>query len=154
MNPTVTIPAYAPKPMSTWRLDLYKTIPIFKQEAENLLYLLCNTESPGKIIPNTNIGAEVWRTTCCDLRTGEFLNPHVDHGKRVVADLLRGSPRDFVEWARNAPATQHLPITKNMPNWVDLAASRLSRCARHPMDTADVLVSDLSQAKALLSKFF
>lgn len=144
---------YSPKPLKLYTAAI-DALDYFKDEAWNLLYLVADMEDKGRFTKGRHrIPAECWRTVLCDMRTGVF-NKTPD--PMSVGRLLHLPAQEFVDWAMNSPIAAKLPIASQVPNWVEVAQSRVHLCRKHPDAgklTALDNIQDTTQAQALLSKF-
>lgn len=149
------IHCYSPRPQAEYS-SAFANVYKFQHESWNLLFLVVNMDRQNPYRGASGLCSAIWRTVCCDIRTGESVNPFGRSGIPLVADLLRGSPHHFYAWAVNNPAFERLPITAVRPDWLKVAKRRLSHCAPHPDDVhfvADAVVKDLRPAQLLLKKY-
>lgn len=144
---------YSPKPLKlyTSAIDILES---FKDETWNLLYLVADMEDKARFTKGRHrIPAECWRTTHCDMRTGAF---NKVPGPMSVGRLMHLPAQEFVDWARNSPVAATLPIASQVPNWIEVAQSRVHLCRTHPDAgklTALDNIEDTTLAQNLLSKF-
>lgn len=107
----------------------------FQDEEWNLLWL---TLDFGSQFPFTGYADDVmsnaWRSVACLTETGEWHNPYLPPAGRLVADLLRGSPYAFFEWASTSLIARKLPIVNDYDVWIKTMERRLATCQPHPDD--------------------
>lgn len=144
---------YSPKPLKFYT-SVLEPLESLKDEAWNLLYLVANMEDKMRFTKGRHrIPAECWITVHCNLATGVFSKMP---NEMSIGKLLRLPAQEFVDWAKNSPIAATLPIAKEVPNWVEVAQSRVHLCSYHPESgklTAFDDIQDLVQANALLQKF-
>jgi len=155
LTPTMNVYRYNPSDDDKFLGKVTTALTVNRQETLNLLFLLAAPDDYSAFAgPNKTLGAAAWKTTASSLTTGEFLNPFNSTG-RTVADLLRRSPREFLNWASNSPVIDKLPLTELMPDWVERAHRRLGHCRVSPDDVmfGNDVITDVSAAKDVLAKF-
>lgn len=107
----------------------------FHEEEWNLLWLTIDFSKPIPLAGHSeNVMVDAWRSVACLTTTGEWHNPHLPPAGRVVADLLRGSPYAFFEWASTSKIARKLPIVNDYDEWVKTMERRLATCQPHPDD--------------------
>lgn len=144
---------YSPKPAGKYTKAL-NPLECLQEEAWNLLYLVADMEDPLRFTQGRHeIPAHAWLTVRCCRRTGKH-NP--EPGTPIIAGLLGLPPQEFVDWAKNTPIIEHLPLTALVPDWVEVAQSRLHLCRPHPDAGKRTYlddITDVSQASNLLAKY-
>ena len=144
---------YSPKPLKLYTSAI-DPLESFKEETWNLLYLVADMEDKSRFTKGRHrIPAECWRTVHCGMRTGAFSKTP---SRMSVAHLLSLPPQEFVDWAKNSPIAAKLPISSQVPNWIEVAQSRVHLCRKHPDAgklTALDNIEDTTLAQSLLSKF-
>ena len=133
MKGDMSITSYAPPPAHAVLKGVLEDIDVFQTQAINLAFLVLPVEQKTVFQGNrVQIPSLCWKTVCCDLQTGEFINPFTTHPRRRVADLLAQPRGIFMEWASNSLAVNLLPLTLAKPDWLRVAEKRLHRCQPHP----------------------
>ena len=129
----MSIANYAPPTEYAALMQALEDIDVFQPQAINLAFLVLPVEQKSVFQGHrVQIPSLCWKTVCCDLQTGEFINPFTTHPSRRVADLLAQPLGIFMEWASNSLAVNLLPLTLAKPDWLRTAEKRLHRCQPHP----------------------
>jgi hypothetical protein len=152
---TIDMHTYSPKEPTPAIQCILDALATQHGETWNLIYLLLPVERKYVFTVDRRfkeVPTACWKTTHCDIVTGQFLNPyeHRTDRHRTVATLLRGPAEDFVDWATNTPAATKLPIHQVLPDWVTTVQGRLGKCAGYKPAPE---LTDVSQASNLLAKF-
>ncbi len=130
----MNIHRYSPKEQTHYvRLATPKP---YHEEDWNLQWLTLGfgTPTPFAGHEDDDIMVHTWRSVSCLTETGEWHNPHSPPAGRVVAELLRGSPYAFFEWATTSKIARKLPIAKDYNAWIKTMERRLQVCVPHPDD--------------------
>lgn len=115
----------------------------FQEEEWNLLWLTIDFNKPNPFADHSeNVMADAWRSVSCLTTSGEWHNPHLPPAGRVVADLLRGSPYAFFEWASTSLIARRLPIAGDYKAWIKMMETRLDTCQPHPDDVYYTTAAD------------
>ena len=129
----MNIHRYSPKEQAAY-IRLAKPKP-YHEEDWNLLYLTLDFSSRSPFAGHDdNVMVNTWRSVSCLTETGAWHNPHMPPAGRVVADLLRGSPYAFFEWASTSKIARKLPIAKDYSAWISSMERNLQACVPHPDD--------------------